>query len=75
LGVYDFNTPAIRVYEKLGFVFEGNQRQHSFVEGRYVDHHAYSMLAGEYFAAHPCPQPSKPPSRQRGKPARKTRRS
>jgi RimJ/RimL family protein N-acetyltransferase len=50
LGVYDFNKAAIRVYEKLGFVREGSQREHSFVEGRYVDHHAYSMLASEYFA-------------------------
>jgi RimJ/RimL family protein N-acetyltransferase len=58
LGVYDFNKPAIHVYEKLGFVREGTQREHSFVEGRYVDHHAYSLLAREYFAAK-TGQPSK----------------
>jgi RimJ/RimL family protein N-acetyltransferase len=75
LGVYDFNKPAIRVYEKLGFVLEGNQRQHSFVEGRYVDHYAYSMLAGEYFAAHLRPQPSKTSLGQGGKRTRKSRRS
>jgi len=51
LGVYDFNEAAIHVYEKVGFVREGLQREHSFVEGRYVDHLAYSMLSREYFAA------------------------
>lgn len=50
LGVWDFNKPAIRTYEKIGFTKEGNQRQHGFVNGRYVDHYMYGMLASEFNA-------------------------
>jgi RimJ/RimL family protein N-acetyltransferase len=49
LGVFATNQPAIRVYENIGFVREGVAREHSFIEGRYVDHVNYAMLAREYF--------------------------
>ncbi|MBX3396977.1 MAG: GNAT family N-acetyltransferase [Phycisphaerae bacterium] len=53
LGVWDFNTAAIRSYEKIGFTLEGRQRQHGFVRGRYVDHLIYGMLAAEFEAKYP----------------------
>lgn len=31
------NVPAIRAYERAGFVIEGRQRQHAWVRGRYED--------------------------------------
>ncbi len=52
LGVWDFNEPAIRSYEKLGFTLEGRQRQHGFVDGRYVDQLIYGMLASEFETLH-----------------------
>lgn len=55
LGVWDFNETAIRLYERIGFVREGSQRQHGFVNGRYVDHHIYGMLADEYRAMYVKP--------------------
>jgi L-phenylalanine/L-methionine N-acetyltransferase len=41
LEVYTDNEPAIRLYERFGFVREGLLRQHAFRDGRYVD--AYMM--------------------------------
>lgn len=37
LNVFDFNTRAIHVYKKLGFVEEGRLRRRRFKEGRWVD--------------------------------------
>jgi [ribosomal protein S5]-alanine N-acetyltransferase len=37
LAVYANNPAAIRLYEKLGFVQEGNLRQHIFEGGNYFD--------------------------------------
>lgn len=37
LEVYTDNQPAIRLYEKFGFVYEGTLRQHAFRDGQYVD--------------------------------------
>lgn len=48
LGVYDFNAPAIRVYEKLGFRREGVAREDVFVDGRYRDVIQYAILAREF---------------------------
>lgn len=50
LGVFAHNPAGIKAYEAVGFVREGVQREHNFVEGRYADHVMYSMLAREYFA-------------------------
>lgn len=49
LGVHDFNTRAIRAYERAGFVREGVRRQHAFIDGRYIDSLVYGILASEYF--------------------------
>lgn len=57
LGVWDFNTAAIRSYEKIGFTLEGRQRQHGFVRGRYVDHLIYGLLAAEFESRYPATSP------------------
>jgi RimJ/RimL family protein N-acetyltransferase len=54
LGVFAFNKRAIRVYEKLGFVREGVRREWAFINGRYTDEVAYSILAREYLASTPA---------------------
>ena len=41
LEVYTDNAPAIRLYEKFGFVTEGTMRDYAFRDGQYVD--AYKM--------------------------------
>ena len=51
LDVYDFNPRAKLVYERVGFVQEGIQRQAIFREGRYVDVHQLSILEDEWQAA------------------------
>jgi RimJ/RimL family protein N-acetyltransferase len=52
LRVYAFNTPAVKCYEKLGFVKEGNIRQFTKFENEYWDVLLYSMLAGEWVKLH-----------------------
>lgn len=47
LGVFDFN-PARRLYERLGFVYEGARRQQLYREGTYHDIHSYSILRDEW---------------------------
>lgn len=41
LTVYTDNAPAIRLYEKFGFVCEGTHRQYAFRDGAFAD--AYTM--------------------------------
>lgn len=41
LEVYTDNIPAVRLYEKFGFVIEGTMVDYAFRDGRYVD--TYSM--------------------------------
>lgn len=41
------NTAAIRVYEKVGFVIEGRQRQHAWVRGTYEDIVIMGILRSE----------------------------
>jgi RimJ/RimL family protein N-acetyltransferase len=45
LEVYDFNTRARRVYEKVGFVHEGVKRQALRYEDEWIDAHGMSLLA------------------------------
>ena len=42
------NNAALSVYERLGFVMEGVQRQHYFNEGKYWDSKILSMLKEEW---------------------------
>ena len=44
LTVYTDNAPAIRLYEKHGFVVEGTFRHYAFRDGAYVDAHAMARL-------------------------------
>lgn len=37
LFVLEDNTPAMRVYEKCGFIVEGKLRRHAFKEGKFKD--------------------------------------
>jgi RimJ/RimL family protein N-acetyltransferase len=48
LEVYDFNPRARRVYEKLGFVHEGVQRQALHWQGSWIDCHLMAMLRSEW---------------------------
>jgi diamine N-acetyltransferase len=48
LRVFDFNQRAIRVYEKIGFVHEGRQREGMYKHGRYVDVLMMSVLRSEW---------------------------
>ncbi len=48
LDVASHNLPAIRAYEKCGFVVEGVMRRHYFVGGEYRDMQLMSILRAEY---------------------------
>lgn len=48
LGVFDFNSPAIACYEKVGFIKEGLLRDTLFVEGEYWSIWEMSMLESEW---------------------------
>lgn len=50
LNVLSENKRAIRLYEKCGFVYEGEFRRHLFLRGEYRGLKWYSMLREEYFA-------------------------
>ena len=44
LEVYTDNVPAIRLYEKFGFVREGIHKQYAFRDGAFVDAYAMARL-------------------------------
>jgi RimJ/RimL family protein N-acetyltransferase len=48
LEVYDFNPRAIRVYEKVGFVREGERRDALLWDGNYQSAIIMSILASEF---------------------------
>ena len=50
LLVLETNDRAIGLYQKMGFVEEGRQRQAIYRDGRYVDYIMMSLLRGEYDA-------------------------
>ena len=52
LLVFQFNTRAIHVYEKIGFVQEGVKRQNWYYEHEWHDSVVMSVLVGEYRARH-----------------------
>lgn len=49
LNVLSENEKAIRLYKKVGFIFEGEFRNCIFLRGRYQSLKWYSMLQSEYF--------------------------
>lgn len=48
LRVLEYNTRAIRAYEKCGFVVEGRERQAANVDGKWYDDITMGVLADEY---------------------------
>jgi RimJ/RimL family protein N-acetyltransferase len=48
IRAFEWNTGAIRLYEKLGFVHEGRERESYWHEGRWWDGVGMSMLEGEW---------------------------
>jgi RimJ/RimL family protein N-acetyltransferase len=50
LTVFEFNTRAIRAYEKCGFAVEGRAREAIFRDGRYWDEIHMSVLLEEWEA-------------------------
>lgn len=50
LSVFSFNEPAIRCYERLGFVEEGRLREHLFREGRYHDNILMALFRKAWLA-------------------------
>ena len=49
LSVLSQNAKAIQMYEKAGFVYEGERRRHLFLNGEYKNLKQYSMLKEEYY--------------------------
>ena len=47
LEVYTDNEPAVRLYQKFGFVIEGTMRQFAFRDGVYVDAYMMARLREE----------------------------
>jgi RimJ/RimL family protein N-acetyltransferase len=48
LEVYEDNTAARKIYEKLGFRVEGTMREHGFRDGRWWNLFYMGLLADEY---------------------------
>lgn len=48
LGVLENNIPAIKLYEKCGFVYEGKKRESHYKNGNYISMIIMSVLRDEY---------------------------
>lgn len=48
LHVFSSNQRAINLYEKMGFVLEGEMREMLFQNGKYVDLKVFGLLRSEY---------------------------
>jgi RimJ/RimL family protein N-acetyltransferase len=53
LTVFSYNTPAMHLYETLGFVREGSFRSFLLRDGQTYDMHLYGMLRSEWEARRP----------------------
>lgn len=49
--VYEYNSNAVSLNEKLGFVLEGRLRAHTWFRDRYWDHLLYSLNRDDWAAA------------------------
>lgn len=56
LSVYSFNPRARRVYDKVGFVYEGTKRDALCWDGEWIDADTMSILAPEWAAHRGYPQ-------------------
>lgn len=50
LSVHSYNEPAIRLYEKVGFIREGINREGVFLKGQWLDQYDYGLLEAEWRA-------------------------
>jgi len=50
LSVYADNVAAIRLYEKIGFTYEGEFREHIYVKGNYRNLKWFSIMETEHRA-------------------------
>ena len=48
LNVFSNNVPAIKLYERCGFKFEGEFREHLRINGKFVNWKWYGILAKEF---------------------------
>ena len=48
LNVFSDNTTAIQLYERCGFIFEGEFRDHLFVNGKFKNLKWYGMLRSDF---------------------------
>ncbi|GIO70277.1 hypothetical protein J21TS3_50980 [Paenibacillus cookii] len=48
LETWGGNARAIRAYEKCGFVIEGRLREHSYIDGQYVDTIVMGLLREDF---------------------------
>lgn len=48
LNVFANNVPAIKLYEKCGFIYEGEFRNHFLIDGNYVDLKWFGILNDEF---------------------------
>ncbi len=54
LGVFEFNQPAIRCYEKVGFKLIGRRRQARIIAGKPYDAIFMDILASEFGSPYLC---------------------
>lgn len=54
LSVLADNDAAIRLYEKCGFIYEGEFRNHFYINGKYVNWKWYGILKDDYEKIKAC---------------------
>ena len=48
LSVYSNNKAAIKLYERCGFILEGEFREHFLMDGNYLNWKWYGILSDEF---------------------------
>lgn len=56
LDLFEYNTRALAMYEKLGFVHEGRRRENHWSRGRFWDDILMGVTAREWWEKHGPPQ-------------------